>query len=275
MLRKRKPVTPGLRNRIDIEEKKRLANVRPQKGLRQILKSHSGRNNQGKVTVRHRGCRQKRFFREIDFKRDKRDIEAVIRTIEYDPNRGANVALAVYKDGEKRYILAPHGLKVDAKIISSEGADLKIGNCLPLKRIPVGMPIHNLEIVPGKGGQMVRGAGTAAFIQSKEKDAVLVKLPSGEIRKFFPDSFATLGQIGNIQLKNIQLGKAGRKRLMGWRPSVRGVAMHPASHPHGGGEGRSGIGMPSPKSPWGKKTLGKKTRNRKKYSNKLIIKRRK
>ncbi len=275
MLKKRRPITPGLRHRIDIEEKKKLADVRPEKSLREILQARSGRNNKGKVTIRHRGGRQKRFLRKIDFKRDKKDIKAVIKTIEYDPNRGANVALAVYKDGEKRYILAPEGLKVNTEIVSSEKADLKVGNCLPLKKIPVGTPIHNLEITPGGGGQMVRGAGTAAFIQSKEKNAVLVKLPSGEIRKFSPESFATLGQIGNLQLKNIQLGKAGRKRLMGWRPSVRGVAMHPGAHPHGGGEGRSGIGMPSPKSPWGKKTLGKKTRKRKKYSNKLIIKRRK
>lgn len=269
-LKSYKPTTPSIRHKVSVVSA--LTKVKPEKRLKKILSKNSGRNAAGRVTTRHRGGRQKRFLRRIDFKRDKQDIEAKVVSISYDPNRSANIALLHYKDGEKRYILAPLGLKTGAKILNGEKANIIVGNSLPLKKIPVGMPIHNLEMFPGKGGQIVRGAGTAALIQSKEGKKAIVKLPSGETREFLLDCFATIGQVGNIHKKNIKIGKAGRKRLMGIRPTVRGVAMHPGAHPHGGGEGRSGIGMPSPKSPWGKKTLGKKTRKKKKYSDKYIIK---
>ena len=243
--------------------------------LLKILSKKSGRNTTGRVTVRHQGGREKRFLREIDFKRDKSDIPAQVATIEYDPNRGARIALLNYVDGEKRYILAPVGLKVGEVIISGKKAEPKIGNALPLSKIPVGTVIHNLELKPGKGSQMVRGAGGGAILMSREEKYGLVKLPSGEVRKIDLKCLATVGQLGNVERKTRFLGKAGRKRHMGIRPTVRGVAQHPDSHPHGGGEGRSGIGMPSPKSPWGKPTLGKKTRKRIKYSNRWIVKRRK
>ncbi len=265
-----KAVTPGLRNRVDLISE--ATSDQPEKRLLTILPKNSGRNNQGRITTRHQGGRQKRFFREIDFKRDKRDVEGKVVSVEYDPNRSANIALIVYPDGDKRYILAPKDLKLGSTISAGPKAELKAGNALPLKMIPLGMPIHNLELRLGKGGQMVRGAGTAALVQSREKGMVIVKLPSGEIRKISDQCYATLGQIGNIHVKDVSLGKAGRKRHRGIRPSVRGVAMHPGAHPHGGGEGRSGIGMPSPKSPWGKKTLGKKTRKKKRYSDKYIVK---
>lgn len=268
-LKSYKPTTPGVRHRLDVVSD--LTTKEPEKGLTKILPKHSGRNVSGKITVRHRGGRQKRLWRKIDFKRDKRDVEAKVVSIEYDPNRSANVALLYYKDGEKRYILAPVGLKVGAIVISGEKVKPETGNSLPLKKIPMGVPIHNLELTLGKGGQLIRGAGTAAMIQSKEGGMAIVKLPSGEVRKVRLDCYATIGQVGNVHKKNIKLGRAGRKRLLGFRPAVRGVAMHPGAHPHGGGEGRSGIGMPSPKSPWGKKTLGKKTR-KKKYSDKYIVK---
>ncbi len=245
------------------------------KKLLKILKKHSGRNNTGKVTVRHQGGGEKRFLREVDFKRDKHDVVGTVVSFEYDPNRNAQLALINYIDGEKRYILAPQGLKIGDKISSGEKAEIKIGNTLPLKKIPVGTIIHNLELKPRRGGQIVRGAGTGAVIKGREGKFVIVKLPSGEARKISLECFATIGQVGNVEIKTKKIGKAGRKRHMGIRPTVRGVAQHPDSHPHGGGEGRSGIGMSSPKSPWGKKTLGKKTRKRKKYSDKLIIKRRK
>jgi len=267
--KKYKPVTPGRRNRLDVSAE--FLAVKPEKKLLTILPKHSGRNVTGKITVRHQGGRQKRFLRKIDFKRDKRGIKARVVSIEYDPNRSANIALLYYQDGEKRYILAPKDLKIGGWVEAGEKADLKSGNALPLKKIPLGMPIHNLELIPGKGSQLVRGAGTAALIQSKEKGMATIKLPSGELRRINLDCYATLGQVGNIHVKDVKLGKAGRKRLLGFRPSVRGVAMHPGAHPHGGGEGRSGIGMPSPKSPWGKKTLGKKTRKKKKYSDKYIV----
>jgi large subunit ribosomal protein L2 len=193
-------------------------------------------------------------------------------TIEYDPNRSANIALLYYRDGEKRYILAPDGLVVDARVVAGSDVEPKLGNALPLKKIPIGMPIHNIEIKKGRGGQIVRSAGTAALIQSKEGGFVVVKLPSGETRLIKDDCFATIGQVSNLDHKNQKIGKAGRKRHMGWRPTVRGIAQHPGSHPHGGGEGRSGIGMPGPKTPWGKPALGKKTRNKSKYSNKYIVK---
>lgn len=245
------------------------------KKLKRILPKHSGRNAGGKITVRHQGGREKRFLRLVDFKREKHDIPARVVAIEYAPNRGASLALLHYPDGEKRYILAPEGLRVGDEVISGPRAGTKIGNALPLKKIPIGTLVHNVELVPGKGGQIVRGAGTSTLIVSKEERRAVLKLPSGERRKVSLECFATIGQVGNVDRKTIKLGKAGRKRHMGIRPTVRGVAQHPASHPHGGGEGRSGIGMSSPKSPWGKRTLGKRTRKRKKYSDKMIVKRRK
>lgn len=266
-----KPTTPGVRHRT--RSKQKLSKTKLIKKLRRINKNYAGRNNSGKITIRHRGGRQKRFLRLIDFKRDAFEIPAKVNTIEYDPNRSANIALLHYQNGDKRYIIAPDGLKIGQTVISSkENAEIEPGNTLPLNKIPVGTPIHNLELTPGKGGQIIRSAGAAAYIQDKEDRFVSIKLPSGEIRRFPAISMATIGQVSNPDHKNRKLGKAGRRRLMGWRPSVRGVAMHPGAHPHGGGEGRSGIGMKSPKSPWGKRTLGKKTRKVKKYSTKDIIK---
>ncbi|HBC44913.1 MAG: 50S ribosomal protein L2 [Candidatus Collierbacteria bacterium GW2011_GWB1_45_35] len=243
------------------------------KKLIKLNPKSSGRNSSGKITVRHQGGREKRFLRHIDWKRNLA-LTARVESIQYDPNRTSDIALLVYVSGIKDYILAPQGLKVGDTVISSEAAEIKVGNCLPLKNIPIGIEIHNLEIVPGKGAQMVRSAGNTATVQSKEGNVVVVKLPSGEIRQFDGTCKATIGALSNPHHKEEILGKAGRKRHMGVRPTVRGVAQDPRSHPHGGGEGRSGIGMKSPKSPWGKRTLGKRTRDRKKYSNKLIIKRR-
>lgn len=256
-------------------DKKEITKKWPEKRLTHILPKKSGRNNQGIVTVRHQGGRQKRYLRTIDFKRDKLNIPARVSSIEYDPNRTANIALLNYSDGEKRYILHPEGLKIGDKIIASLEADIKPGNALPLNKIPIGTMVHNIELVKGRGGQLIRSAGSYATILSKEQGIVQVKFPSGEIRKINENCCATIGQIGNIDWKNVYFGKAGRKRRMGIRPTVRGVAQNPRSHPHGGGEGRSGIGMPSPKSPWGKRVFGKKTRKRQKSSNKFIVKRRK
>lgn len=243
------------------------------RNLKRILPKNSGRSSTGRVTVRHQGGRHKRFLRVIDFKRDKIGIWGTVAAIEYDPNRNAEIALINYLDGEKRYIIAPDTLKVGQRVMSGEEAPLEVGNTLPLGSIPIGTLVHNLEIRPGKGGQIVRGAGSVATIQGKEKEYVLVKLPSSEVRRFLPECFATVGQVGNIDAKNETIGKAGRKRHMGIRPSVRGTAMHPASHPHGGGEGRSGVGMKHPKTVYGRSAVGN-TRNRKKYSNKLIAKKR-
>jgi len=268
MLKKSKPTSAGIRHRLS------PVNVftasRPEKSLTERVVKNAGRNAHGHVTTRHRGGGVKRRYRLIDFKRNK-TVEGRVASIEYDPNRTSNIALVFYRDGEKRYILAPDGLQVGDVIGKGEDLEPKLGNALPLKRIPIGLPIHNLELTPGKGGQIVRSAGCAAYIQSKEGDFVTVKLPSGEIRLLKGLCFATIGQVSNLDHKNRKIGKAGTRRLMGWRPSVRGIAQHPDSHPHGGGEGRSGIGMPSPKSPWGKKTLGKRTHNKKKYSKKYII----
>ena len=244
------------------------------KKLKRILAKNSGRGSTGRINVRHHGGRRKRYLRVVDFKRDKRDIWGKIEEIEYDPNRNADVALVIYEDGERRYILSPDGLKVGQKIISSETAPFESGNALPLGKIPAGTQIHNIEIRKGKGGQLVKSAGTAATIQGKEEDYILVKLPSAEIRRFNPECFATLGQVGNIEARTVNLRTAGRKRRMGIRPTVRGTAQHPGSHPHGGGEGRSGVGMKHPKTPYGKPAVGR-TRKRKKYSDKLIVKRRK
>ncbi len=273
-LKKYKPVTPGLRHRTSIDFSK-LTKKKPEKLLTFGIKKQGGRNHHGKVTTRHRGGGHKKLFRIIDFMQDKKEILAKVTAIEYDPNRTANIALVVYNDGEKRYILAPEGLKIGDVIITSSQADLKIGNRLPLSAIPAGMPIHNLELKPNHGGKIVKSAGSQAIIQSKENNFAIVKLPSGETRKILLNCWASLGQVSNPDWKNVVLGKAGKKRHLGIRPTVRGVAMHPDAHPHGGGEGRSGIGMPSAKSPWGKRVGGIKTRKRKKYSDRLIIKRRK
>lgn len=247
---------------------------RPEKTLSRILKKRSGRDGQGKISVRHQGGRHKRLYREIDFRRDKREISGKVVALEYDPNRGADIALIFYKDGEKRYILAPIGLKIGDKIMASEQGEIKTGNALPLTKIPVGMPIHNIELNWGLGGQLVRGAGLSASILAKEGKMVRVKLPSGEVRLIAGRCYATIGQVGNVERKGRKLGKAGAKRHLGIRPTVRGVAQDPGSHPHGGGEGRSGIGMPGPKTPWGKPALGKRTR-RPQASDKFIIERRK
>ncbi|KKR86176.1 MAG: 50S ribosomal protein L2 [Candidatus Woesebacteria bacterium GW2011_GWB1_41_10] len=242
------------------------------KNLKRILKKHSGRRS-GKVTVRHQGGRSKRFLREVDFKRDKIDVWGTVEVIEYDPNRNARLALVLYEDGERRYILCPDGVEVGSKVIASENAPIEVGNTLAMRIIPVGAQIHNLEVRPGKGGQMVKSAGSVAAVFGKEDDWVLVKLPSGEIRRFDPKARATIGQVGNIEAKNRIFKKAGTKRNMGIRPSVRGTAMHPNAHPHGGGEGRSGVGMKYPKTVYGRKAVGK-TRIKNKYSDKMIVQRR-
>lgn len=237
--------------------------------LVRILKKNSGRSS-GKITVRHQGGRAKRFLRDIDFDRDKKDVWGRVESIEYDPNRSAEIALIFYEDGEKRYILAPNTLKVGDKIISSDVAPIEVGNALPLAKIPAGTAIHNIEIRPGKGGQLVKSAGSQATVQGQEENYVLVRLPSGEVRRFLPSALATIGQLGRIEAKEERLGKAGRKRWMGIRPTVRGVAMHPNAHPHGGGEGRSSVGLKYPKTVYGKAAVGK-TRRKRKYSDKLII----
>ncbi|MFH1896496.1 MAG: 50S ribosomal protein L2 [bacterium] len=277
-LKRYKPTTPGRRHRVDLVPEYDKGAV-PEKSLLKPLKKRSGRGNTGRVTTRHQGGGSKRKYRIIDFKRDKFGIEGRVRQIEYDPNRGANIALIVYKDGEKRYILAPQGLRREDWVVSlaKERADLKPGNAMPLKFVPVGQPVHNVELFPRKGGQMARGAGTYLTVTAHEENGkyVQVKLPSNEVKRVLADCMATVGQLGNADLKNVKLGKAGRSRHRGVRPAVRGVAQHPGSHPHGGGEGRSGIGMPSPKSPWGKKTLGKKTRRRKHTDKYLVRDRRK
>ncbi len=248
------------------------SNFEPQKSLINILKKHSGRDSSGKISVRHQGGRQKRYYRMIDFKRDKKDVEGMVERIEYDPNRNVEIALVSYKDGEKRYVLHPKDLKVNDKIISSPKAEIRVGNALPLKNIPIGIQVHNVELYAGKGGQMIRSAGGFAVVVAKEDPYVQLKLPSGEIRRFFADCYATIGQLGNVNRKDQVIGKAGRKIHMGIRPTVRGTAQNPRSHPHGGGEGRTGEGM-HPKTPWGKQARGKLTRNRNKWSNKFIVKR--
>ncbi len=267
-----KPTSPGRRGMsgATFEE---ITKGRPEKSLLRPLRKKAGRNSQGRITVRHRGGGAKRRFRIIDFKRDKIGIPGRVATIEYDPNRSARIALIFYADGDKRYILAPLGLKVGDMIKSGGDAELKPGNTLPLKQMPSGTQIYNIELVPGKGGQLVRSAGTAAQLMDKEGGYALIRLPSSEVRRIRSNCVATIGQASNIEHQNIKLGKAGRGRWLRWRPSVRGSAMSPRDHPHGGGEGRSPIGMPSPKTPWGKPALGYKTR-KSKASEKMIIKRR-
>ena len=266
-----KPTTPS-RRFMTTADYSGLSKVKPEKSLVVSLKKNAGRNNYGRITVRHRGGGNKVKYRIIDFKRDKMDINATVLTLEYDPNRTAYIALVQYEDGEKRYILAPDGLKVGDVVTSSASADIKPGNALPLENIPVGTIIHNIEISKNKGGQLVRAAGNAAQLMAKEGGYALIRLPSGEVRKVLISCMATIGQVSNLEHENVSIGKAGRKRHMGIRPTVRGVVMNPCDHPHGGGEGKSPIGRPSPVTPWGKPALGYKTRKTKKHSSKLIIK---
>ena len=247
---------------------------KPQKSLTSSLKKHAGRNFRGKITVRHRGGGAKAKYRVIDFKRDKDGIPGKVATIEYDPNRSANIALIVYADGEKRYIIAPEDLKVGQTIYSGADADIQIGNALPIANIPVGTIIHNIELKPGKGAQLVRSAGNGAQLMAKEDKYAQVRLPSGEVRKVLLVCKATIGEVGNDDHSNISIGKAGKKRHMGWRPKVRGSVMNPNDHPHGGGEGRAPVGRKNPVTPWGKPALGTKTRNKRAASNKYIVKRR-
>ncbi len=267
-----RPTSPGRRG-MSGSTFEEITRSKPEKSLLLPLKRKAGRNNQGRITVRHRGKGAKRRLRIIDFKRDKLGIPGRVASIEYDPNRSANIALIYYVDGEKRYILAPQGLKVGDMIQAGDGADIKPGNALPLQKIPSGTMIHNIEMVRGGGAKMVRSAGAAAQLMAREGEYTLLRLPSGEMRRVRSDCMATIGQVGNIDHQGIKLGKAGRKRWMGWRPTVRGSAMNPSDHPHGGGEGRSPIGMPGPKTPWGKPALGYRTR-KPKASDKLIVKRR-
>ncbi len=268
-----KPTTNARRN-MSVTDYSELSKVAPERSLLVSLKKNSGRNSYGRITVRHRGGGVRTKYRVIDFKRDKFDIPATVATVEYDPNRSAFIALLQYEDGEKRYILQPAGLKVGDKVVAGPGADIKPGNALPLTNIPVGTVVHNVELYPGRGGQLARAAGNSAQLMAKEGAYALLRLPSGELRNVPVGCMATVGQVGNLDHENVKIGKAGRKRHMGWRPTVRGSVMNPCDHPHGGGEGRAPIGRPGPVTPWGKPALGYKTRNTKKKSDKLIIKRR-
>ena len=269
-----RPTTPARRQMtvsgFDGVEK----HVKPEKSLVDVLKKNSGRNSYGRITVRHQGGGNRQKYRVIDFKRDKTEMTAKVLRLEYDPNRSAFIALCEYEDGERRYILAPVGLSVGDTIVSSAAADIKPGNALPMANIPVGTVIHNIELYPGKGAQLVRSAGVAAQLMAKENGMATVRLPSGEYRKVRMDCFATIGQVGNIDHANVHIGKAGRKRHMGIRPTVRGSVMNPCDHPHGGGEGKSPVGRPGPVTPWGKPALGYKTRKTKNHTDKFIVKRR-
>jgi len=267
------PTTPSRRH-MTVTDYRGLSKVKPEKSLLETLKKTAGRNSYGRITVRHHGGGNKQKYRIIDFKRDKMDMPATVLTLEYDPNRTAHIALVQYQDGEKRYILAPYGLQVGDTIISSETADIKVGNCLPIKNIPLGTMIHNIELNPGRGGQLVRSAGGAAQLMAKEGVAAQVRLPSGEVRYIKMGCRATIGQVGNIDQENVNRGKAGKTRHMGIRPTVRGSVMNPCDHPHGGGEGKSPIGRPGPVTPWGKPTLGYKTRKKNHRTDKQIVKRR-
>ena len=268
-----KPTNNARRN-MSVTDFSELSKVAPERSLLVSNKKNSGRNSYGRITVRHRGGGQRTKYRIIDFKRDKFDIPAKVVSVEYDPNRSSFIALLQYEDGEKRYILQPAGLKVGDTVVAGEGADIKAGNALPLSKIPVGTIVHNVELYPGRGGQLARAAGNAAQLMAKEGIYALLRLPSGELRNVSADCMATVGQVGNLDHENVKIGKAGRKRHMGWRPTVRGSVMNPNDHPHGGGEGKSPIGRPGPVTPWGKPALGYKTRRTKKSSDKLIIKRR-
>ena len=272
-IRNYKPTTPG-RRKMSALVNEVLTTSTPEKSLLVTIKKNSGRNNQGKITVRHQGGGVKRKYRIIDFKRNKLNVPGTVASIEYDPNRTANIALVNYADGEKRYIIAPKGLEVGATIESGENADIKVGNALPIMSIPVGTMIHNIELRPGKGGELARSAGTSAQILGREGNYVMIRLSSGEQRKVLGTCYATVGVVGNEDASLVKIGKAGRKRHMGIRPTVRGSVMNPNDHPHGGGEGRAPVGRPGPCTPWGKPALGLKTRKKNKASNKLIVRRR-
>ncbi len=272
-IKRYKPYTPS-RRQMTVSDFSEVTKKSPEKSLTVHIKKHSGRNNQGKITVRHKGGGYKKQYRIIDFKRNKDGIEANVVGIEYDPNRTANIALLAYADGEKRYIIAPNGLKVGEKLMSGANAEIKVGNCLPMAFIPVGQEIHNLEMKPGAGGQLIRSAGNVAQLMAKDEKYATVRLASGEMRLLPVMCRATIGQVGNTDHELINIGKAGKKRHMGIRPTVRGSVMNPNDHPHGGGEGRSPIGRPSPSTPWGKPALGYKTRKGKKQSSKYIIRKR-
>ena len=268
-----KPTTPGRRG-MSVIDYSVLSKVAPEKSLLAPKKKHAGRNSYGRITIRHRGGGNRQKYRIIDFKRNKLDVVGTVTTLEYDPNRSAHIALVTYEDGEKRYIIAPVGLKVGDTVVAGAAADIKPGNALPLSAIPTGTFIHNVELYPGKGAQLVRSAGVMAQLMGKENDLAMVRLPSGEMRYVPLSCMATIGQVGNVEHSNVQLGKAGRKRHMGWRPTVRGSVMNPNDHPHGGGEGKSPIGRPGPVTPWGKPALGYKTRKTHNRSDKFIVKRR-
>ena len=268
-----KPTTPGRRG-MTVMDYSGLSKVAPEKSLLGVIKKNAGRNSYGRITVRHHGGGNRVKYRIIDFKRNKFDIPATVMTLEYDPNRSAFIALVQYEDGEKRYIIAPQDLKVGDKIISGAGADIKPGNALKLSDIPVGTIIHNIELYPGKGAQLARSAGNMAQLMAKENGLALLRLPSGELRNVPANCMATIGSVSNPEHENVNIGKAGRKRHMGWRPTVRGSVMNPCDHPHGGGEGRAPIGRPTPVTPWGKPTLGYKTRQKHKATDKYIVKRR-
>ena len=267
-----KPTSPGRRG-MSVATFDEITRSTPERSLLRPLREHAGRNNQGRVTVRHQGGGHKRMYRLIDFRRDKHGIPARVASIEYDPNRSARIALLSYADGEKRYIIAPVGLKVGAQLMSGPEAEVRVGNALPLRNIPLGTVVHNVELQPGRGGQMARSAGVGAQVLAKEGDYAQLRLPSGEVRRVPMVCLATIGQVGNTDHANLNLGKAGRKRWLGIRPTVRGTAQDPNSHPHGGGEGRSPVGMPGPKTPWGKPAQGYKTRKNKR-TNKFIVRRR-
>ena len=272
-IRSYRPLTPGTRERT-VSDFSEITTDKPEKSLTYSVHRPKGRNNRGVITCRHRGGGHKRLYRQVDFKRDKRDITAKVATIEYDPNRNARISLVNYADGEKRYILHPIGLEVGDTIVASETAPFEVGNALPLWRIPLGTTVHNVELEAGKGGQMARAAGAGAQLVAKEKGYVTLKLPSSEVRMVRRECYATIGQVGNIEHRNLTLGKAGRTRWAGRRPQVRGSVMNPVDHPHGGGEGRAPIGRAGPVTPWGKPALGYKTRKKKKESNALIVRRR-
>ncbi|MEB3309384.1 MAG: 50S ribosomal protein L2 [Snowella sp.] len=272
-IRTYRPMTPGTRQ-ANVSDFSEITKSKPEKSLTTFKHNKKGRNNRGVITSRHRGGGHKRLYRIVDFRRDKRNVPAKVAAIEYDPNRNARIALLFYQDGEKRYILAPAGLTVGTIVLAGEDAPFEVGNALPLSKIPLGTEVHNIELVAGKGGQMVRAAGAAAQVVAKEGDYVTIRLPSKEVRMVRKECYATIGKVGNADVRNITLGKAGRTRRLGRRPHVRGSVMNPVDHPHGGGEGRAPIGRSGPVTPWGKPALGAKTRNKKKRSSGLIVRRR-
>lgn len=272
-IRTYRPLTPGTRER-SVSDFSEITRSKPEKKLTRSIHRAKGRNNRGVITCRHRGGGHKRLYRLIDFKRDKREMTAEVLSVEYDPNRNARISLVQYEDGEKRYILHPAGLAVGTKIVAGEDSPLEIGNALPLHKMPLGTAVHNVELYPGRGGQIVRAAGASAQVMAKEGGYVTLKLPSSEVRMVRRECYATIGQVGNVEARNVTLGKAGRKRWLGRRPEVRGSVMNPVDHPHGGGEGRAPIGRSGPVTPWGKPALGYKTRDKKKASTSLIVRRR-